>query len=256
MRSKDTVKILLGVEGVDYNCVDAKDRTLLMMAVKQGWADVVALLLEREGIKVESRDDEGKTALAHAISRGHLESFHALLKVDSISAKYATSKGLNYLMLAAKSSNEKLIRSVLQLKQFNINARDIYGRTAVAYAVKSKRYDAVEALLEVEGVDVHCVADDRRTLLMDAASSYDGPKMINRFLGLGLGANINAADIYGWTALFFAVFRWKLENVSALLKVEGIDLSVRDVKGRTVLMFSKELGSKACTELLRKAGAS
>ncbi|TFK17905.1 ankyrin [Coprinopsis marcescibilis] len=224
MRSKDTVKILLGVEGVDYNCVDAKNRTLLMMAAKQGWADVVALLLELEGIKVESRDDEGKS-------------------------------GLNYLMLAAKSGNAEIIRSVLQLAPFDVNARDIYGRTALAYAAKSRSYDAVEALLEVEGVDVHCVADYRRTLLMDAASSYE-PEMINRFLGLGLGANINAADVNGWTALFSAVYMRRPKNVSALLKVEGIDLSVRDVKGRTLLMVSKEEGSDECTELLQKAGAS
>ncbi|TFK17895.1 ankyrin, partial [Coprinopsis marcescibilis] len=32
MGSKDAVKVLLGVEGVDYNCVDAKGRTPLMMA--------------------------------------------------------------------------------------------------------------------------------------------------------------------------------------------------------------------------------
>ncbi|TFK17780.1 ankyrin [Coprinopsis marcescibilis] len=259
--SKDIVKILLGVEGVDDNCVDAKDRTLLMMAAKGGSADVVALLLKLEGIKVESRDDEGRTALAHAISSGDHKTCEALLKVDSISAKYATSEGLNYLMLAADPRNDKLIRSVPQLAQFDVNARDIHGRTALVHAVKSYSYssshDVVETLLEVEGVDVHCVDEDGKTLLMYAAAvRFQGPKMINRFLGLGLGANINAADIDGWTALFFAVYAEEPENVSALLKIEGIDLSVRDVKGRTLLMFSKEEGSKACTELLRKAGAS
>ncbi|TFK17787.1 ankyrin [Coprinopsis marcescibilis] len=333
--SKDAVEVLLGVEGVDYNCVDAKDRTPLMMAANGGSVDVVALLLKLEGIKVKSRDNEGKTALAHAISSGHIKTCEALLKVDSIRANYRTLEGLNYLMLAAKSHNAELIRSVLQLAQFNINARDIYGRTALAYAVKSGTYDAVEALLEVEGVNVHCVDENGRTLLMDAASSYKGPKMLNKFLGLGLGANsvlqlsqfdINTRDIYGrtalayavksgtydaveallgvegvnvhcvdedgrtllmdaassykglkminkflglglganinatatnwWTALFFAVYAKQPENVSALLKVEGIDLSVRDVKCRTVLMVSKERGSKACTKLLRKAGAS
>ncbi|TFK21921.1 ankyrin [Coprinopsis marcescibilis] len=255
---KDTVKILLGVEGVDYNCVDAKDRTLLMIAAKQGWADVVALLLELEGINIKSRDNAGMTALAHAISNGRIKILEDLLKVDSISAKYVTSEGLNYLMLAANSGNARLIRSVPQLARFDINARDIRGRTALAHAVISRSCDAVEALLEVEGVDVHCVDEDGRTLLMGAtaAAECEGPEMVNRFLGLGLGANINAADINGWTALFFAVIAQEPESVSALLEVEGIDLSVQDVKGRTLLMFSKEVRCKKCTELLRKAGAS
>ncbi|TFK21925.1 ankyrin [Coprinopsis marcescibilis] len=229
------------------------------MAAQHGWADVVALLLKLEGIKVNSRDNEGKTALAHAIRKRHVKILEALVKVDPISTKYATPDGLNYLMLAATTNDAELICSVLQLAQFNVNARDVYGRTALAHAVKSRSYNAVKALLEVEGIDVHCVDEDGRTLLMDATEvPFEGLAMINRFLGLGLEANINATDNEGKTALLYALeCCWpQPEIVSALLEVEGIDLSVRDVKGRTPLMVAIEKGNDKCTELLREAGAS
>ncbi|TFK17902.1 hypothetical protein FA15DRAFT_675717 [Coprinopsis marcescibilis] len=99
----EIMKILLGVEGIDYNCADANGHTPLMMAAGRSRYDAVAELLELEGMTVDSRDNERMTALAHAISNGHLNSFEALLKVDSISAEYTTSEawGLTYLTLAA-----------------------------------------------------------------------------------------------------------------------------------------------------------
>ncbi|TFK17523.1 ankyrin, partial [Coprinopsis marcescibilis] len=130
-------------------------------------------------------------------------------------------------MLAAESGNVKVIRSVLQLAQFDVNARDIRGRTALAHAVASRSYDAMEALLEVEGVDVYCVDEQGMNLLMHAARGGQ-VQMVDRFLGLGLGANINVTDIEGRTALFHAVERRWCDSdiVSALLKIQGIHLSV------------------------------
>ncbi|TFK17778.1 hypothetical protein FA15DRAFT_675784 [Coprinopsis marcescibilis] len=72
------MKILLGVEGFDYNCADANGHTPLMMAAGRSRYDAVAELLELEGMKVDSRDNERMTALAHAISNGHIESFETL----------------------------------------------------------------------------------------------------------------------------------------------------------------------------------
>ncbi|TFK16824.1 ankyrin [Coprinopsis marcescibilis] len=245
------------IEGVDYNCVDALGRTPLMMAVKSGHDDIVALLLEFNGIKIDARDNEGKTALAHAISNHQVKVFEALLKVDSISAEYTTSEGMSFVMLAAESGNATRIRSVLQLAQFDINARDtIHGRTALAFAVASRSYDAVEALLEVEGVDVHCVDKQGMTLLMHTVMTGKA-EMVNRCLGFGLGANINATDVKGRTALFHAAKSYLDRGpgiVSTLLKVKGIDLSVQDAKGRTPLMVAIEKERKKTALLLRKAG--
>ncbi|TFK19423.1 ankyrin [Coprinopsis marcescibilis] len=203
--SKETVTKLLGVEGVDCNCVDSMGRTPLMLAAKRGNNDVVALILELEGIKIDSRDNEGKTALAHAVSSRKAGAFEALLKVDSISADYTTSGGLTFLMLAAGSGNATNVRDVLQQAEFDINARDMHGCTALAHAVK--------AYLKMKGVGVHCVDKEGMTL---------------RDSGLDV--------------------------VSTLLRIPGIDCSIRDVKGRTPLMVAKEEDNQETMELLKKAG--
>ncbi|TFK17234.1 ankyrin [Coprinopsis marcescibilis] len=255
--SREAVTMLLGVEGVDYNCVDGQGRTPLMMVVESGrvGVGVVAVLLELEGIKVDFRDNEGKTALAHAISNSEVEIFEALLKVDSISADYTTSEGLTFLMLAAAFGNAKIIPSVLQLAQFDVNAQDIRGRTALLYAVASRSYDTVATLLEVEGVDVYCVDEQGTTLLMYAVLTEE-VEMVNRVLGLGLGANINVTDSKGRTALFHAAEAYwdDPDIVSVLLKIEGIDCSVQDVKGRTALMAAIYCRNTEVAKQLWKAG--
>ncbi|TFK17518.1 ankyrin, partial [Coprinopsis marcescibilis] len=237
--SREVLKTLVAVEGIDHNCVDANGQTPLMEAAKSGPVGIVELLLELEGININSRDKQGRTALAHAISRRSAGTFDTLLAADMISADYTTSEGLTYLSLAAQSGNAARIQSVLQLAQFDVNARDMYGRTALAYAVKSESYDAVEALLEIEGVDVHCVDEQGTTLLMSAAGSRQ-VKMVSRLLGLGLGANINAKDENGQTALAHAVLSGSRGVVMALLGVEGIDYNCVDSRSRTPLMMAAE----------------
>ncbi|TFK18486.1 ankyrin [Coprinopsis marcescibilis] len=120
-------------------------------------------------------------------------------------------------------------------------------------ALLLESYAAVEVLLEVEGIDIHCIDGQGRTLLMSAARGGE-VEMVNRFLGLGLGANINVSDIEGKTALFHAAESdWTTgpDIVSALLEIEGIDCSVQDVKGRTPLMVATEHEYEDIVELLR-----
>ncbi|TFK18483.1 ankyrin, partial [Coprinopsis marcescibilis] len=201
--SRDVVMVLLGIEGIDYNCVDSKSRTPLTMAAEGGFTGIVDELLELEGIRIDSRDDEGLTAMAYAVS--------------------------------SHSGNPRIIRSVLQLAQFDVNARDIYGRTALAYAVRSGSYYSVEALLKVEGVNIRCVDEQGITLLMCAAGRGE-VAMVSRFLGLGLGANTNAKDAEGRTALAHAASRGLREVIRVLLGVKGIDYNCVDAKGQTPLM--------------------
>ncbi|TFK22617.1 ankyrin [Coprinopsis marcescibilis] len=249
----EVAKMLVEAEGLDYNCVDSKGRTPLMLAAKNGRGDIVGLLLQLEGINVRSRDNKSQTALAHAASSRSGNAFNTLLSVDSVSADYRTSKGLTFLMLAAQSGNVARIRSILRLAELDVNARDLSGCTALTYAVDSGSYDAVEALLEVEGVDVQCVDGQGRTLLM-GASRVGNLRMVHRFLALGLGASINALDVDCRTALFHAAAnRWDNPDVvSALLKVDGIDCSVRDINVRTPLEFAIGENMELVVELLRK----
>ena len=70
------------------------------------------------------------------------------------------------------------------------------------------------------------------------------------------GANVNAADRTGRTALLAAsAFGGKLETVQALIKA-GANLNARDLRpGRTALMFAADFGGTAVAEALIKAGA-
>ncbi|TFK17773.1 ankyrin [Coprinopsis marcescibilis] len=248
--SVEVLEMLVAVEGIDHNCVDANGQTPLMTAATCGPVGTVELLLELEGININSTDKQGRTALAHAISNRWADTFDTLLPTaDAISADYATSEGLTYLSLAAQSGNAARIRSVLQLAQFDVNARDIYSHTALAYAVKSRSSDSVEVLLEIEGVNIHCVDEQGTTLLMSAAGRGE-VEMVSRFLGLGLGANINVKDENGQTALAHAVLYGSTDVVMVLLGIEGIDYNCVDSSSRTPLMMAAEGGNIGIVDVL------
>jgi len=91
---------------------------------------------------------------------------------------------------------------------------------------------------------------DKELLL--AAKSGDKERV--RLL-LENGANVNARDRYGWTALMWAVFKGYKEIVKLLLE-NGADVNVRDFFGNTALKFaSMKIGCEEIVELLKSYGA-
>ena len=68
------------------------------------------------------------------------------------------------------------------------------------------------------------------------------------------GADVNAKDNDGFTALMFAARDGQTDTVPALL-AKGADVNAKDNDGRTALMRAKKKGHKEIVQLLKKAGA-
>lgn len=174
--------------GADPNAATRSGETALMMAARSGSAQAVKLLLD-SGADVNAKENwRGQTALMWAVAEKHSEAVRLL-----------TERGAD------------------------VNARSENGFTPLMFAAQQGDLDSARALLAA-GADVNAVIpikDEPSTtgrpqrrkvegapegmtpLLMAAASGHEGLAI---FL-LQKGADPNAADSYGATALHYALQR-------------------------------------------------
>ena len=87
--------------------------------------------------------------------------------------------------------------------------------------------------------------------LVDAADANCTEKLITL---LAAGANVNHANEYSYTPLYWAARHGHAECVKLLLAAPGIDVNRANKDGKTPLQIATERGQTECAELLRAAG--
>jgi len=122
------------------------------------------------------------------------------------------------------------------------------GETLLTAGVLAGRTDIVEVLLEL-GIDVEQLNIEGKSALMLAVAQ---PEVVN--LLLENGADRDAVDPFGWTAVHHAVWQQCAESVRLLLQAEAA-VNVRDREGRTPLTLALESGFEDIQPLLSHGAA-
>ena len=140
-----------------------------------------------------------------------------------------------------------------------------YRPTALMKAAECDSVDVAKVLIaagaDVNAWDNHygytaliCAAQKTYVLKADLKADYERNKSKNMAmvkLLIEAGANVNAKDGYGRTALIYAVRKDSVDMAKLLIEA-GADVNVKDGYGKTALDYTYDSGLK---ELLRAAGA-
>ncbi|MDX1917018.1 MAG: ankyrin repeat domain-containing protein [Rickettsiaceae bacterium] len=257
----DMINLLLQ-SGAEVNAADNEGNTAFMYAVSRNNTKMIELLLQ-SGAEVNASNHNGRTALIEAASHGHTE-ITALLLGRGAEVNDADNEGKTALMEAVSYWHSEITELLLK-SGAEVNAADNEGKTALMKAVSEGHTELAKLLLE-SGADVNAAARNGKTALMEAAASKERAAMWNHFKPIGYnklnegntaldminlllesGADVNAADSNGKTALMEAVSQGRTE-VARLLLEKGAEVNASDHNRRTALM---EAASKGHTEMMR-----
>jgi len=180
--------------------------------------------------------------LFRASSKGDVDEVKRLLdRGTNVDAR--EENGETPLMYAAVEDRTEIVEILLD-RGSDINAASLNGETALTKAVIVSRYNAVSRLL-TRGADI-----EKDNPLMYAAGGGD-VKMIK--LLLEAGANINAQNREGDTALTAAVSRRASPETVQILLSAGADVNIRNKRSETPLTLAERNGDEAVVNLLSTA---
>ncbi len=214
--------------------VEARDRfanTALILAAAAGQNEAIRILLDA-GAKIDHQNLMGSSALLRAAMDNRRRTAVLLLERGA-DPNLANVKKLTPLHAGAYNGNRKMIE-VLLAGGADPDAVDTTGKSPAIYAAARGYVDIIDRLFAA-GVDPKRRYGNNLTLLMWAAGHsndtprQDGLAAVDRILAAG--AEVDAVDNRGWTALMVAAERGHILVAERLL-ARGADPAIADGKGR------------------------
>ncbi|XP_030625731.1 serine/threonine-protein phosphatase 6 regulatory ankyrin repeat subunit C [Chanos chanos] len=279
----DCVRILLlSVEKADFlNMTDTQGQTPLMLAVLGGHSECVKLLLER-GALPNITDRKGRTALHRGAVMGR-EDCVAFLLAHNASALIRDIHGHTALHLAASCGHTAILSNLLcgtnkQDQQDPLT--DLWGYTPTHWAAYHGHEECLEVALELRPGSIqegnlfsplHCALINGHSgcaeLLLATASTpivnvsdakgrtpLHAAAFAENVTGLQLvlchGADINAVDCSGCSALMVAANNGRSAAVAVLLHRAKADLSLLDQNKNTALHLACSKAHEMCAMLI------
>lgn len=241
----ELMKLLLA-KGADVHSRSAPQAdTPLIIATRAGHASIVRILLDHNA-GVNGKNAHSETAMLEACKYGYSEITKLLLaKGASLNIPDAESYDI-WQYGVGHSRPDCIIPAPSRHKEYKTSG----GNTAFEYALKYERYDILQLLLD---------ADPASALSGKALVPLPFAAKINNVLILLLllryGADVNARDKFGRTALYWAVTN-DCEEMTSILLDEAPEIDASDENGLTPLHIAAQSASPNVLRQLIRNGAS
>jgi len=279
---------VLIAKGANVNETDTAGQAPLHIAANFGAKFVPELLLVN-GASISARDIAGNTPMHAAADCPDVEKdLLELLIAKGADVNARNEAGQTPLhrvsMIIRRDKRIELTAEVLLAHGAKVDAKDKSGNTPVHFAAENGRSKLIDLLIDKGAIiseDDNLLADEGASLYAVWSNQADVLKVL-----LDHGADVNAADRWGWsllhyaaydgdmtkmlldkganpniveremgrTPLHWAAFRGRKTKVEMLL-AHGANVDTRDWYGKTPLSLAKEGGHTEIIELLKKHGA-
>ena len=186
----ESVKCLLR-NNIDYNAIDSKGETALMLSCKFGYMDAIKELLKKP-VNINDEDYNGTTAIEYAVLNNKFDAYKILkTKINDINRKNKYNQTL--LNLAVDSQNFQVIQDLFKDKDFKTNNDILFYKNTYAskdilntilsnfdeinilnnnnrnilYSVVINGIDSEDIfhLLLENGLDINCIDNNEDTIL-------------------------------------------------------------------------------------------
>ncbi|RPB07007.1 ankyrin [Morchella conica CCBAS932] len=159
----DAFRYIVAFPGVDIECKDSGDGTLLQVATERGRADMVSELLAH-GANASTANQGGQTPLIIAANHRYLDVFKALIAHYD---KAQPQDRVTQFLGAVESDDEQIMQLIHDQKEkgYDINQRDESGKTELMVAAANGLTNTVQTLLKKPAIEVNAVDDEGESAL-------------------------------------------------------------------------------------------
>ncbi len=241
--------------GAHVNYSNSYGKTPLMAAASSG-VDKVKVLLEH-GAQVNVLDKNGYSPLLYALSDRHLKkNMLKLLLEKGADVNIQDPFGYTPLMatvLRYDDIKDEEVFDMLLNQTNNIEVKNRFGETALFIAARQNRDFPFQKLL-AKGADIRAQDKDGTTVLMVAAADGEFEKVQTL---LAKGAHVHTRDNEGKTALMHIMFgRFNDVRYVSLFHNAGLDINAKDMQGNTALYYAAAEGLEKIVKALLDVGAN
>jgi ankyrin repeat protein len=246
-------------KGANVNATDTAGRTPLHIAANFGWKFVPELLLAN-GANISARDIAGNTPLHAAADSPYVtKDLLELLIAKGTDVNARNEAGQTPLhrlsMIRKQGTRLEIPAEVLLAHGAEVNAKDKSGNTPLHFAVKNGYCKLID-LLQAKGaiISKDDKPDEEASFLALGRNERNDAHDLE--LLLDYGANVNAADRWGWSLLHYTVWPSNADMTKVLLEKGANPNIVERTEGRTPLHYAALRGEKPQAEMLLAHGAN
>ena len=269
---------LLITNGCDCEKKNVWGNTVLMSAAERGEVDMLKFLIKKGNVDVNTTNLKGQNALYFAVYANHINSARVLIdkgvQISDTLLLLAIEKGYNEMatILISKSVDLDKVHSAAFLQSAVLNRNEDLAITLIEHNANSDiRTDGdnsllhyiasfgllrtFKALLKHRECDVNITNNRGETPLMYALScdKADRIEVVKTFLDAG--ANVNARDDHGDSALMKCVRKDDKALVEVLVN-NGADITVTTKSGDSLAIMAALRGNTDIIQFLLFKGLS
>ena len=257
-REVNTISRLLNIFHTRLQVLGSASQTYAKMSIVYRAAvldlEQLNIALFEQGLIVLDYFDLWNCSSLHIAARKKAPNLTRLLLQKSAHLNLKDDTGATPLHIAVGDGTEEVVQLLL-IHGADTEIKDNHGNTAIQEALSTKASEALLPLLIEKGANIEARDLQGRTPLCNAIIS-DSPTSAGYLIRHGADINANCEDSNTLGTLLFEAVRQRKEWALKLLLEEGANLQARDVKGRRALYYAVRRGPASIVKVLLDHGAT